>query len=213
MQTEHTTQKRRRDNVAIYIKIAYDIANRIVHGDIPEGKKLSGRSTMSSEYGVSPETIRRSFSLLEEMGVVEVKQNSGVRVASRDKALQFIAKHSNISETRTLISKLKSLMNEQKHVEKEIFEVVKQLVDSSERFVSSNPFYTFECTVEHSSAVVGKSLKEISFWQETKATVIAIRRDGVITLSPGPNLTLYADDTVVLVGDQTAKEAVELLLR
>ena len=50
--------KKKRDSVAIYAKIAMDIANRIVNGEIPEGKRLSGRSLMSSEYGVSPETIR-----------------------------------------------------------------------------------------------------------------------------------------------------------
>ena len=204
--------RKKREGVAIYIKIAYDIANRIVHGDIPEGKKLSGRSTMSSEYGVSPETIRRSFSLLEEMGVVEVKQNSGVRVSSRVKAQQFIAKHGNRSETRNLIGRLRELMNDQQNIEKEIFGVVRQLVDSSERFVSSNPFYTFECTVNSTASVVGKTLSETSFWQKTKATVIAIRREGVITLSPGPEMVLQVEDTLVLVGDQKAKIAVEELL-
>ncbi|MDY0372402.1 MAG: GntR family transcriptional regulator, partial [Sphaerochaetaceae bacterium] len=59
--------KRKRDGMPIYARIALDIANRIENGELLEGKRLSGRSLMSSEYGVSPETIRRAFSLLEEL--------------------------------------------------------------------------------------------------------------------------------------------------
>src|SRR5690554_4192376 len=96
------TQKRKRDGMPIYARIATDIANRIVNGDLPVGKKLSGRSLMSSEYGVSPETIRRSFSLLEELEVVEVQQNRGVFVLSKEKAQKYLTRHGNRDENRTL---------------------------------------------------------------------------------------------------------------
>ena len=42
----------RRTNSPAYLKIALDIASRIVNGDFIEGKKLSGRSTLVGIYNV-----------------------------------------------------------------------------------------------------------------------------------------------------------------
>ncbi|MDF2533128.1 MAG: transcriptional regulator, GntR family, partial [Clostridia bacterium] len=53
----------------IYKKIAIDIANKIVKGDIKEKDKISGRSVLASMYNVSPETIRRAVALLHESEV------------------------------------------------------------------------------------------------------------------------------------------------
>jgi len=61
----------------VYSQIALDIALRIARGELKENTKVYGRSVMSSEYGVSPETIRRAMKLLEDMKIVETKQNSG----------------------------------------------------------------------------------------------------------------------------------------
>ena len=47
-----------------YLHIARDLAARIAKGEFPEGGKLFGRSMLASEYGVSPETIRRALRLL-----------------------------------------------------------------------------------------------------------------------------------------------------
>lgn len=210
---ENKGHRRKRDGVATYAKIALDIANRIVNGEMPEGRRLSGRSLMSTEYGVSPETIRRAFSLLEELQVVEVMQNSGVRVKSRVNAVKYIAKHSNRHDTKTLLSRMKQLVEQHEAIERELFEVVRQLVDSTERFASSNPFYTYECAVSDESPILGQTLGDLSFWQKTRATVIAIRRDGSIILSPGPGLTLQALDVLVLVGNQETKAAVESLVQ
>jgi K+/H+ antiporter YhaU regulatory subunit KhtT len=205
--------KKKRDSVAIYAKIAMDIANRIVNGEIPEGKRLSGRSLMSSEYGVSPETIRRAFSLLEELQVVQVFQNSGVLVHSKENAAKYIARHGNRNATRTLLVRMRELIEEHENIERELFDITKSLIDSTERFTASNPFYTFECTLEPLSSTLHKTLGELSFWQQTHATVIAIRREGSIILSPGPDIVLEALDVLVLVGDQASRTAVEAFIQ
>ena len=41
-----------------YIKIAVDIAHRIVNNQFSEGERITGRTTLVSIYNVSPETIR-----------------------------------------------------------------------------------------------------------------------------------------------------------
>ena len=52
---------------AQYLQIAVDVASRVAGGDLREGDRLYGRSVMASEYGVSPETIRRALRLLADM--------------------------------------------------------------------------------------------------------------------------------------------------
>ena len=44
-----------------YTRIAISLAERIASGQLKEGDKLSGRSKLSPEYNVSPETIRRTL--------------------------------------------------------------------------------------------------------------------------------------------------------
>lgn len=211
---ESTTRqaKKKRDGVAIYARIALDIANRIVNGEIPEGKRLSGRSIMSSEYGVSPETIRRAFSLLEEQHVVEVMQNSGVRVKSKSQALSYITKHTNKYDTKALLAHMKDLLVRREQIDHEMYEIITQIVDSTERFSASNPFYTYECEISQNSSVINRSIGELSFWQKTGATIIAIRRGGSITLSPGPQFIIEANDVLVLVGDQETKDFVNTFI-
>ena len=80
----------RKASTPAYLKIAIDIASRIVNGGFLEGEKLSGRSTLVSIYNVSPETIRRAIALLRDMNVVEVEEKSGIRICSRDNALKFL---------------------------------------------------------------------------------------------------------------------------
>ncbi len=204
--------RKRHESMAVYEKIALDIANRIVRREIAEGVTLSGRSLMSSEYGVSPETIRRSFSLLEEMQVVQVKHNKGVSVVSRDNAKKYITKYSKNNENRILLSQIRHVLGEREQIDRELFILAKDLIESNDRFSASNPFPTYEYTIKEGSLAVGNSLGALKFWQKTGGTVIAIRREGSILLSPGPDLSLEILDVLIFVGNQeTLAKTNELL--
>lgn len=208
----NNSPRKRHESMAVYEKIALDIANRIVRHEIAEGVRLSGRSVMSSEYGVSPETIRRSFSLLEEMQVVEVKHNSGVCVISRDNAKKYITKYGKSNENRKLLSHMRHVLSERDQIDKELFDLTKDLIEANDRFSASNPFPTYEYTIREGSLAVGNSLGALAFWQKTGGTVIAIRRDGSILLSPGPDLSLEVMDILIFVGDQDALARTKELL-
>lgn len=212
METEEyekvTAKRKKHEIVAVYDRIAFDIANRIAKGEIAEGARLSGRSTMSSEYGVSPETIRRAFSLLEEMAVVLVQHNSGVVVLSRDNAKKFIARHGSRNETRVILSRIRDLIEEHERIDRELFNITRELVTATERFTASNPFSPYECSISAKSKAQGKTLASLNFWQKTGATVIAIRRGDSILLSPGPDFSLAKSDVLVIVGDQKTRELV-----
>ena len=92
----------RRTNSPAYLKIALDIASRIVNGDFIEGKKLSGRSTLVGIYNVSPETIRRSIALLQDMDVVVVEEKSGITIKSKTNASSFLEKFKTKNEFATI---------------------------------------------------------------------------------------------------------------
>lgn len=207
-----SSPRKRHESVAVYEKIALDIANRIVRGELAEGSRLSGRSVMSSEYGVSPETIRRSFSLLEEMQVVEVKTNKGVSVISREHAKKYITEYGKSNENRLLLLRLRQVLEEREQVDRELFTLAKDLIESNDRFSASNPFPTYEYSIKEGSIAVGNCLGELDFWQKTGATVIAVRRDGSILLSPGPDLTLNTYDILIFVGNQDTLAKTEELL-
>ena len=48
-------------NPPVYSQVAFDIASKIVSGEIKVGERFTGRSLMGSQYGVSSETIRRAL--------------------------------------------------------------------------------------------------------------------------------------------------------
>ena len=64
------------DALPQYMRIARSIAQRIADGELMEGEKLSGRSKLSSEYNVSPETIRKAVQVLQDRAVVIVREQS-----------------------------------------------------------------------------------------------------------------------------------------
>jgi len=198
--------------MAAYEKIALDIANRIVRREIAVGVTLSGRSVMSSEYGVSPETIRRSFSLLEEMEVVEVMHNRGVSVVSRENAKKYITKYGKNNDNRKLLIQIRQVLHEREQIDKELFTLAKDLIEANDRFSASNPFPTYEYTISEDSLAIGDTLGTLNFWQKTGGTVIAIRREGSILLSPGPDLGLQIHDILIFVGNQEAFSKTKKLL-
>ena len=107
---------------------------------------------------------------------------------------------------------MRTILDEDEALDREFFSLAKQLFTINSRFAESNPFPVFSYTVNQSSTVIGKSLGELHFWQETGATVVAVRREGAITLSPGPYFGLQADDILMMVGPQEALPHIEQLL-
>ncbi|NCC90664.1 MAG: GntR family transcriptional regulator, partial [Spirochaetia bacterium] len=131
---------RKREAGAVYERIALDIAKRIERGELSEGVRLSGRTLMSGEYGVSPETIRRSFALLEEMDVVHVMHNSGVLVNSREKAKTFVDKYGKNDASKSLLHRMREILEEHEALNKELYSIAKQLFSLNTRFHEANPF-------------------------------------------------------------------------
>ena len=192
-----------------YMRIAVSVAVRIADGQLAEGEKLSGRSKLSSEYQVSPETIRKSVQLLRDMQVVTVKEQSGVYVRSAENAKRYLQMVGEKNELRQKKQRLRALLAQQEAVARQVSELCGSILDDSvQPEQAAEQLKTFSCRVPQDWPDAGKTLGSLHFWQATGATVVAIVRADALTVSPGPYAELRGGDRILFVGDQEAREAV-----
>ena len=189
-----------------YTRIAISLAERIASGQLKEGDKLSGRSKLSPEYNVSPETIRRTLRLLADMKVVEVKEQSGVYVLSADNARRYLHNFADQTDIRGKQQQLKELLVRQEHLNRQMAALCRDILDETSQTPDALPNYY--CRIPDDWPHSGTTVGALRFWQATGATIVAIRRGLSYIVSPGPYAELYAGDTVIFVGDAKAREAV-----
>jgi K+/H+ antiporter YhaU regulatory subunit KhtT len=190
-----------RSTTARYLKIALDIAARIVSGDIAEGEKLKGRSILSTEYGVSSETIRRSMSLLSDKGVVRINAGSGIVVLSKNKAVEFVKSFKDDESITRMNSDLMLMLEKSRALDEEIVEAIKRLI-SLYKFKRADFIAPVEIDVPEGSHVIGNSIGELQIWHNTGATIIGIVRASDVVISPGPYFAFAPGDKVLIVGDE-----------
>ncbi|MEM5770840.1 MAG: TrkA C-terminal domain-containing protein [Bacillota bacterium] len=188
----------------IYRKIAINIAQDIVNGKYVEGQKLSGRTVLSSQYRVSPETIRKAVYLLKDVGILDIEKNSGVLIRSVREAAEFVEQSGEMQSVSDMKNELFAWMERQIVETSTAMEKMQFIINASERFKKSTPFVPYEIVVPSSSRVVGKSLSDLNFWHKTGSTIIAIERGEQIILSPGPYSSLMVGDVLYIVGDEQA---------
>ena len=189
-----------------YTRIAISLAERIASGQLKEGDKLSGRSKLSPEYNVSPETIRRTLRLLADMKVVEVKEQSGVYVLSADNARRYLHNLADQTDIRGKQQQLKELLVRQEHLNRQMAALCRDILDETSQTPDALPNYY--CRIPDDWPHSGTTVGALRFWQATGATIVAIRRGLSYIVSPGPYAELYAGDAVIFVGGVKAREAV-----
>lgn len=196
----------------IYAQIALDVAVRIARGELKEGTRITGRSTLAGEYKVSPETIRRAMFLLEETGILQIRQGSGITIASREKASAYVQKQKSSSTILDFKKNINRCVKEKAKLEKEILANVDSIIDYCERLRNLNPIYPMEFEIPDNSPLMGKHIKDLSFWQITKGTVVGLRRGGEVIISPGPFAQLLKGDILLVVGDPACYDKVRAFL-
>lgn len=197
---------------AKYEQIALDIAARIAREDLKEGERISGRSILSSEYAVSPETIRRSLNLLSEYDCVKVINNYGVVICKKENAIKYLEKMSSVNDVSEMKHRLNVLMEKRSEIDLEINQLVNEIVDMSSTLTFSDPLKRFEFSLDHESSLIGKTISSASFYQKTKMTIIAINRQGKMILSPGPDANFEEGDVLIVVGHPQDVNRVERLV-
>lgn len=195
-----------------YQQIALDIAQCVVNGKYPVGSKIHGRSSLSSAYNVSPETIRKAVSLLQEMDVVSVSPGSGITVLSVDTAYEFINRFKSINSVGSLRNKLLSMMEQKRTIDKEFDDTINELIDFSGKLKNLSPYNPVEVIIPQGSKYAGTTIADNRFWQKTGGTIVALRKGDNLIVSPGPYALLEEGDAVVVVGNNDTLKSVEAYL-
>jgi K+/H+ antiporter YhaU regulatory subunit KhtT len=191
--------------VPLYIKISHDVAQRITNGELPVGKRLYGRSMMASEYSTSPETIRRALKLLSDMKVVRIEPQRGVIVISKDNAARYLQNCKSGENALQLRSDIQGLMGQIENLYQDLTDKVDELLSRRVSYIAAkDPLPNYEVRVPGSSALIGKNIGQMKFWQQTECTIIAIRRGKNRIISPGPSAEIYPDDVLIVVGEPDA---------
>ncbi|MBE3582304.1 MAG: GntR family transcriptional regulator [Thermoanaerobacteraceae bacterium] len=190
-----------------YVAIASDLAARIARGEYKEGEKVLGRSSLAGRYSVSPETIRRAVSLLEEMGVVRVIAGVGVVVKSREAAKAYLARVGEHHALREIQERLSALLREKNRLEMEINRLLEELLEYTFR-ASTRLQKIYEISIPSTSPLVGKTLASSEFRARTGATVVGIQRDDQIIFSPGGETPICAGDLLIVVAPDEVKDKV-----
>lgn len=195
-----------------YRKIALDIAKDIADGKYVEGQKLFGRSMLASHYKVSPETIRKAIYILKDVGILDSEKGSGIEVISVAEARTFLARQNELENVDTIQDEITQWAKNQAKETAEIIKKLQFIVDVAGRLKNTSPFIPYEIKIEKESLIIGKTTNEVQFWHNTGGTVIAIKRDDSIIVSPGPYATFCEGDTFYIIGnDQTYAASMKLI--
>ncbi|MDR7240701.1 TrkA C-terminal domain-containing protein [Neobacillus drentensis] len=194
--------------IPTYERIAIDLANRIYDGKFKVGEKIHGRSTLASEYKVSPETVRRAIKILEDVEIVESTKGSGIVIASRENAYKYIQRFSNLASIKDLEKQMNSLISERDKLDDQLFDTLRKIMDYSGKLRHTNPLAPIEVEVLPGCNHIGKTISDLKFWQNTGGTVIGLKRNGELIISPGPYALILEGDILLIIGAEETYDRV-----
>ena len=195
-----------------YQHIAIEFASRIASGEYQIGDKIYARSSIASQYSVSPETARRAICVLSDLDIVVSEKGSGVTIKSRDNAVAFIKQYNKRQTIETIKEKLLHSIERQQTEMQTMSDYLLELIQASEHFRSMNPFMPFEIKITDNCIHLNKTILEMQFWQHTGATVLAVRKGDLLLKSPGPYVALQKNDILYFFSqDDTSQRVQEFL--
>jgi len=182
-----------------YQQIALEIANRIADGELQEGDHLFGRSSVAGTFNVSPETARRAFCILADMEIISPEQGTGMRILSRKNAELFREQFRERLDVAAVREAVMASVERQKREMETLSASLDMLVSATEHYRSTNPLSPYLMKITDRCRFLGRTVSEIRLWQFTGATLVAIRRDGRMMLSPGPYADLQPNDVIYFI--------------
>ena len=99
-------------------------------------------------------------------------------------------------------------VEKQQKATKELYGYLDEVIKKIDNYRSINPFIPYELVITDKTPYLNKTVGSINFWQETFATVIAIRRNGTLIMSPGPEAVFRLNDIVYYTGDEDCPDRV-----
>lgn len=195
-----------------YQTIAVDLASKIVEKKYLIGERIYARSSLASQYGVSAETARRAISVLQDLEIVEASKGSGVLIKSYEKAAQFVHQFQDVQSIHDLHQELHMSIKQQSNELMKMHETAKELINRTERYRSINPFIPFQIEIIDKCPYLYQTIQTMNFWQNTSATIVGIKREGELLLSPGPYATIELGDIIYFIGNDACLDRVKNFL-
>lgn len=195
---------------ARYEEIAQDLAKRIAQGDLSEGSRILGRSSLAGTYQVSPETVRRAVAILHERGIVQSVAGSGIRVVSRVAAQEFVESLRTRNTLEEGARELRGLLKQRRELDERIETTLDRLLSQATGALASR--HVDEIPLGPDSWAIGRSLGEIRLRSSSGATAVAVTRGEVDHFSPPADMHLQPGDVVTVVGSESARARARALL-
>ncbi|MDB4897869.1 MAG: GntR family transcriptional regulator [Firmicutes bacterium] len=188
---------------ARYEEIAQDLAKRIAQGELTEGARILGRSSLAGTYQVSPETIRRAVAILHERGIVQSVAGSGIRVMSRYAAVEYLDTLTTRNTLEEGARELRGLLKQRRQLDEKIDTALDRVLSQATGALASR--HVEEITVKPAAWVVGRSLGEIRLRSWTGATAVAVTRADVDHFSPPADMLLAPGDVITVIGSEAVR--------
>lgn len=182
-----------------YQQIALAIAARIANGEYDEGERVSGRSAIAGQFNVSPETARRAFCILADWDIVFPEQGSGMRIKSKQNAATFIRQFSDQKTIETIKEDIARNVERQRAELAELSAQLSDLITATEHYHTTSPLAPQSIRLTPACRFLGRSVEEIRLWQNTGATLTAIKRGDELMISPGPYAVLTEGDVCYFI--------------
>ena len=96
-------------NVPIYLQIVGYIKRGIVAGTIPDGAEMPSRRMLSALLGVNPNTVQKSYAMLEEEGLIHSRSGAKSCVAADEAAIRRLRGEILGLSLKTVIDAMKQM--------------------------------------------------------------------------------------------------------
>ncbi len=206
---EKSMKPKKRVSLPRYQQIAVEIAERVVEGRYTVGEKIHARSTLASNFNVSPETARKAINVLVDLEIMEVRHGSGAYVSSKENAQKFVEKYRNVQSVKEIQQEIVDGIDRQRQELANFSELLEALVNQTKQVHDISPFIPYELKITEKALHLEKSIVELNIWQVTGATVVAIQTETELLLSPGPYAKLSIGNIVYFVGSELSFQRME----
>lgn len=93
----------------IYLQIADHVFQKIIREELKPGDKLPSVREMAVQMGVNPNTIQRTYSEMERMGVVETRRGQGTFIVENSEIITELKQTIQLEVISSFVKKMKDL--------------------------------------------------------------------------------------------------------
>ena len=93
----------------IYLQLMEKINRQIIRKELNAGDKLPSVREMAINSGVNPNTIQRTYSELERMGIVETRRGQGTFVSEKEEILVNLRKQLKDEQIKKFVQDMKEM--------------------------------------------------------------------------------------------------------